>query len=691
MDFTFFDAAGRTLYVRNDAEEATWTQEEMSLYLLFPYDPAKVIQRGQRVGFLDDLGDFQTFEIRKAKTYEPDHYQEITAEHIVISELTDEHVTAQDFDEVTAQAALSSILTGTLWSVGTVTASNLSSAHIGIGNVWQTVRTLEANWNVYITPRVTVSAAGITGRYLDIAPAGGVWRGVRLSVDKNMDEVGVTWDDSNVKTAMYGYGKTSPAEAQTIYPAQFSLAFEGYKLINGSQGAADKTADEDWNIYRYSFPSAMKIKIDTLAGNNQISGVSVAVYELNAAYHTMTSKAEVTASALLINQRAADNQFSASQITYTFQDDNAILTFKDAVWTIAGGDPANKPSGQSYVEDAAATAAYGRNGRPRFGFFQNGDIDDPDLLLQKTWEALQAVKEPEVSIECMVRDLHRLGYADQPLRLHDTALVEIRPTGTVLAKEIIKLTVDLLDPTATRPTIGAYIPNIVYIARETDEKAGGGGGGGGGQTNLEYEISEFQSAIEANNYQISLKAWQVDMDNVESILAQAGLSLDAFGVLVYADDNVNMWQSKLNVQADRIGLVVNGTGANASIKAAEIVAAINQSGSSVTISADHILLDGDSVATSLYGKDVVIDDLVATQIESGSLDITGTANIQGALNVDTINNTSVEWCSKYVITSVNYSLSPQYMFVDSGGTGHLGQLVTSFSRFGDTIYYLGHT
>ena len=319
------------------------------------------------------------------------------------------------------------------------------------------------------------------------------------------------------------------------------------------------------------------------------------------------------------------------------------------------------------------------------------------MLLQKTWESLQTCMEPAVTIEGTVSDLKRLGYADEPLRLHDMAFVEIRPTGERIQREIIALTLDLIDPTNSIVIIGKYIPNIVYINRDTNMKASGGGGGGGrGQTNLEKEFSEFETQIAANNYQILLRAWQQNINN--EILRQAGISLDANGVITYADDNVNNWQAKLNVQADRIGLVVNGTGPNASIKAAEIVAAINQSGSSVTISADHILLNGDAVATSLYGKDVTIDDLIAGAVEMNSFTSNGNSTIDGQLNVLSIacdgaiscdsltadagihaaslelGGHTASWETKTVCTGV--SRTPLYMFPDSDGSNHYGSLVT---------------
>ena len=204
MELLFFSAQDKALFSRNDAEQAEWNVEDFNLTALFPYDAGKVIQRGMRIGFTDENGKFQAFEIRKCRDYEPDHYQEVTAEHIAVSELTDEHLAAKKWRDITAGAALTEALTGTLWSIGTNTTSNTSSANTSNGDVWQAIRTIESEWNVYIMPRITIHASGITGRYLDIQPAQGTFHGMRLSLDKNADEVGVTWDDSNVKTAMYG-------------------------------------------------------------------------------------------------------------------------------------------------------------------------------------------------------------------------------------------------------------------------------------------------------------------------------------------------------------------------------------------------------------------------------------------------------------------------------------------------------
>ena len=549
MDFLFFNAANEPLFTRNDAEQAEWTVEQFSFFGLFPYDAEKVIQRGQRIAFKDAGGIWQAFEIRKAKSYEPDHYQEVTAEHIAVSELTDEHAQPKEWTNQSAQQALASILTGTLWQVGTVTASGTSSGSISYGGVWQAMETIKANWNVYITPRITIGPSGITGRYLDIAPAHGNWRGLRLSINSNLEQAGVTYDDTNLITAMYGYGKN-------VTPEQ--------------------------NI-------------------------------------------------------------SANPPTPQPQDLEAQpVTFTAVVWAATDDHPA-KPAGQAYLENPTAKALYGRNGRNRFGFFQNGDVTDPNKLLDLTWEALKKDSEPLISIEGTIHDLQRLGYADQTIRLHDTAIVEIRPAGVEVQREIIQLSVDLLNPLNTRVTIGAYIPNIIYINKETiDRTTGGGGGGGRGQTNKEKEWSEFETQISANQYQILLRAWQQNKNN--EILRQAGLSIDANGVLVYAEDNELNIGSKLKVNADAISAevtrataaegqlsgritteagkitqIVQAIGSNGEVTAASVVLAINNSGSSVTISGDKIYLEGETLTTYLQSDyldaiQAFIEDAEFTQI-----------------------------------------------------------------------------
>ena len=449
MEFTFTRATGEVAFFRSDAEQAEWTQEEMSLLCTFPIDQKKIIERGMIVLFKDPAtDDWQAYEIRNCTILPGEYYQQFTAESLAISELTDCHIGDDiQFTSISVQSALQQVISGTGWNIGHVGSTNVSFGDIGRGSVWQGVTTIRNNWNVYIEPRVTVDASGITGRYLDILPSSGEWRGLRIAVNKNVSDPCVTYDDSELYTALYGYGA--------------------------------------------SYSEGEREERQTLETN-----------------------------------------------------------FSEVSWNETADHPA-KPSGQMYIEYPEKTALYGRNGRPRFGYYQNGDIKDPETLLEKTWESLQQCCDPKISITGTVADLKRFGYSDQPLRLHDLVIVDIEPIGVQFYKQIIQLTVNLLDPTGNRPTIGDYIPNIIYINRETENYATGGGGGRGGGTRSKKKQGEFETNILQNERNIELNAKQID--NHGNILRQAGMYIDPItGVLIYAEDNENNIGSKFRVQSHRI-------------------------------------------------------------------------------------------------------------------------------------------
>ena len=451
MDFTFLKNRGQVAFTRSDAEQAEWSQDEMTVTATFPYLPFKVIERGMIMLFQDPAtGNWQAFEVRSCASYAYDMYQQITAESLAVAELTDSHIGDDiELSDVHADQALAEVLPHTGWEIGTVEPHEASFGDIGRGSVWQAIGTISSNWNVYIVPRVTVNSGGITGRYLDVLTTAGVWNGVRLSIDKNMTDPCVTYDDSELYTALYGYGATYTEET-----------------------------DEE-------------------------------------------------------------------------EQETKETVFDDVVWTKTDSHPA-KPAGQRYLEDPEKTAVYGREGWPRFGYYQNGDIDDPNILLGKTWESLQQCSSPKINIKGTVTDLYRLGYADKPLRLHDLAIIEIQPIGIQEYRQIIKLTVNLLDPSQNMVEIGDYIPNIIYIARETnDDATGGGKASAGGGTKSKKQKGEFETHILQNERNIDLNAKQID--NHGNILNQAGMYIDPItGVLIYAEGKDNMIGAKFHVQKDMI-------------------------------------------------------------------------------------------------------------------------------------------
>ena len=143
METIFLNAAGTVQFVRDDMEQGNWTQEEYTVNATFPYVSGKVILRGMRMAFRDPATNtLEMFEVRNVTNIEPDHYQQIIAEHIAVSELSDEHCNTTEITDKTPAQALGTVLTGTLWSVGNSTVSDVNSVNIARGSVWQAVNAI---------------------------------------------------------------------------------------------------------------------------------------------------------------------------------------------------------------------------------------------------------------------------------------------------------------------------------------------------------------------------------------------------------------------------------------------------------------------------------------------------------------------------------------------------------------------
>ena len=152
--------------------------------------------------------------------------------------------------------------------------------------------------------------------------------------------------------------------------------------------------------------------------------------------------------------------------------------------------------------------------------------------------------------------------------------------------------------------IGDEEDTVVSFLHNLDNSGKGsrGGGGGGGGKNKEKEEKDYYKQYETwfnkTDELITMGAKETARNG--EILKQAGMDLDRNGVLIYASNSSTNLQSKLNVESNRISLVVEGTGPNAKVNAASIVAGINkQTGSFVRIAAKTINLDGYVKATDI--------------------------------------------------------------------------------------------
>jgi len=156
-------------------------------------------------------------------------------------------------------------------------------------------------------------------------------------------------------------------------------------------------------------------------------------------------------------------------------DEPERLTFVDEVWTTAGGDPADKPTDQDYVEDTAATALYGKpdgvgGKRPIFGVYES-QAKTPETLLWETWNKLQNCNEPRVSIVADVIDLEQIsGFEHEKARLGDTVQVKITNQNIAVEARILRIQRSRKDPTKTRVELGNYRPVGSTLLQELQER-----------------------------------------------------------------------------------------------------------------------------------------------------------------------------------------------------------------------------
>lgn len=231
MTFLFFDKADNLLFMRDDAQKALYTVETMTHTATFPENPAKPIVNGMRVGWIDDFGDFQLFEIRKVNRKQPDNTISYNAEHVVISELTDVIIQDTRSYNTTAANALTSVLDYTNWEVGNVSYNpSTAGTNFYYISAWESLLSIQKTWNVCLTPRMAINQNKIIHRYIDVSLRRGAYRGLRLTLDMNVSIAGVEYDDSALKTALIGRGR-------------------GEETSAGGYGRRLTFEDVEWSIY----------------------------------------------------------------------------------------------------------------------------------------------------------------------------------------------------------------------------------------------------------------------------------------------------------------------------------------------------------------------------------------------------------------------------------------------------------
>lgn len=119
---------------------------------------------------------------------------------------------------------------------------------------------------------------------------------------------------------------------------------------------------------------------------------------------------------------------------------------------------------------------------------------------------------------------------------------------------------------------------------------------------------ENEAASLRSEMTVTAESLRVSFENdVASVRSE--LTVTAESLRSSFSNDISSVRSSISQQADRISLVVEGTGENAKIKPASIVASINNGASTIKISADHVDVDGILTVANLKAKMANVDDL----------------------------------------------------------------------------------
>ena len=114
---------------------------------------------------------------------------------------------------VSARAALESALEGTRWGVGEVDVDTIAGTSWYHVSPWDAVKDVVEVWGGELRADVEAGQSGVTSRSLSLVKSLGSGSGVRLDYGRDVSGITVTYDESDVVTALYCYGKGVETEA----------------------------------------------------------------------------------------------------------------------------------------------------------------------------------------------------------------------------------------------------------------------------------------------------------------------------------------------------------------------------------------------------------------------------------------------------------------------------------------------
>lgn len=367
------------------------------------------------------------------------------------------------------------------------------------------------------------------------------------------------------------------------------------------------------------------------------------------------------------------------------QDLQTNLTFADVEWSVANGDPADKPKGQAWIEDPVAAAMDGVH----TAVVSITDAEDAVDLLKKTWEQLQIMQMPTVKADATISDMEMVpGNSREQIRIGDLVAIWL-DAGYAVEARIIGIKRNYIRRWLTKITIGdktatlqSQVSDLIASATHTFERL----------TVYQNRFKEDEELIQLNAAVIQLNAEHIQ-ENADSIIEHAQWILNQAELIelkASQDDldkvvvRLDAAEGTLTAQAEEIYLKADKTYVDnlyaQTVKTSELETEI------LTV------VDSAYILGELTGKDIGAQSLSCESIAGGS----------GSFDELYVDQFDGEWCSWQSVTmggifsstmlvaSGNTDLSHSHaVSVGSDGTITLGEVATTGGTFriADTKYY----
>ncbi len=354
------------------------------------------------------------------------------------------------------------------------------------------------------------------------------------------------------------------------------------------------------------------------------------------------------------------------------------VTFKEAVWSKANGDPADKPAGQDWVEISGAISDDG------YVFTDNRETD-PKKLLEKAYADLEKKQKPKAGGTANITDMEwKPGYSHRVVRMWDLAVVrtedgEIAEATVInieryyVKKHLTKITIGEENETDI-PRLEEQIANLNSVNGITARRVGGVGNAAAQNKQLILNAEELiqlnAKRIEANAEEILLRATKTEVLELEEETAVQFSE-------VYIDLNAAKAQIELKASqtvVDNLGNQVDNMSATLTIQAEQIsskvekngvISAINQTAEEVKIAASKISLEGYVTASELEAEVAEINNFFTGRTQASMID-TNTLTCQTAqiTNVSLIN-----YACKWTEMTMGEVASARMLIANVGAVG----------------------